>query len=93
MICSSGRATPGLAAAIDESFHIVISPAKMPATVVPSMFRLEMPSRLKITAIGEIQIGNSQGIVPASQLGKVLSSSSSFQYESEPVKEVAPSMN
>ena len=50
-----GSVTPGLVAAIFGSFHLVILPAKMPASGVGVELQvLSTPSTLKITAIGEM---------------------------------------
>ena len=94
VIARSGRATPGLSAAIAASFQLVIWLVKMPAMVAGLMLSESMPSRLKNTAIGEIHTGNSNTAPSAGeQLGCGVASSSSLNDESEPVKKVRPSSN
>lgn len=53
VMLASGRVAPALVAAIFGSFHLVILPAKMPATVSASSLRSFTPSTLKMTAIGD----------------------------------------
>ena len=46
LIVVSGSSTPELSAAIASSFHFVISPAKMPATVAGDRFSSSTSGRL-----------------------------------------------
>ena len=58
VIAVLGSVTPGLSAAIAESFHFVILPSKMLAmTGADSWSGLLRPDRLYETVIGEIRIG------------------------------------
>ena len=51
---ASGSVTPAFVAAIFGSFHLVILPEKMPATVSASSCRSFTPWTLKMIAIGEM---------------------------------------
>jgi hypothetical protein len=54
VIAESGSSTPSFCDAMASSFHVVISPAKMPAIVAASRFSVSTPGRLKATATGEM---------------------------------------
>ena len=49
-----GSSASGLSAAIAASSQVVICWSKMPAIVAGDRFRESTPSRLKVTAIGEM---------------------------------------
>ena len=53
-MAKSGRVAFGLVLTIAGSFHLVILPEKMPAMVSVSKVSSVTPSRLKMTAIGEM---------------------------------------
>ncbi len=58
VIAVLGRVTPGLSAAIAESFHFVILPEKMFAITGPdSCSGLLRPDRLYETVMGAIRMG------------------------------------
>ncbi len=54
VIAVAGSVASGFWSAIAGSFHVVISPAKIFASVSASRSSESTPSRLKITAIGEM---------------------------------------
>ena len=54
LIARSGRVAPELSAAMAGSFHFVMVPAKMPATVFASRFSESTPGTLKMIAMGEM---------------------------------------
>ena len=92
--CEVGQSTSGFVAAIAGSFQLVIVPAKMPAMVAGSRFSVSTPSRLKITAIGEMYSGSSTIVESGAHLAKPPAAiSSSLNARSEPAKSLAPSRN
>ena len=54
VIAVSGSVASGLSPAMAGSFQVVIAPVKMPAMVAGDRFSSSTPSRLKMTAIGEM---------------------------------------
>jgi len=92
VIAWSGRVASGFWSAMAGSFHFVIVPAKMPATVAGSRSSESTPSTLKITAIGEMYTGSSTMSVSGAHLANPPAAiSSSLNARSEPAKSLAPS--
>ena len=61
----SGRVTPALFAAIAGSFHFVILPRKMSATLAESSWSLGVSGRLKMTTTAPSAVGMWRILVPA----------------------------
>src|SRR3954452_10894196 len=87
-----GSLAPLFWAAIAGSFHLVILPEKILASVGASSCRPSTPSTLYTTAIGPITIGMLSACPPA-HLASALGCSSGFSAESEPPKSAVPAMN
>ena len=93
-MAASGSFASGLVFAIAGSFHLVIFPEKIPATVAGSRDSSVTPSTWKMTAIGEIYTGRFRALESAAQLANLPAPiSSSLNGRSEPAKFAAPAMN
>ena len=57
LISVSGRSASGLSALIAESFHFLMSPWKIPASVSAESCRSSTPERLYETVIGPATVG------------------------------------
>ena len=70
VIARSGSVASGFVAAIAGSFQLVIVPAKIPAIVAGSRLSSSTPSRLKMTAIGEMYSGSCRTVGVGSARGE-----------------------
>jgi hypothetical protein len=89
----AGSVTPGLSAAMAGSFHVVICRLKIRAMVEGAIWRESMPSRLKMTAIGEMYSGIWMTLSGPPQTCWAAGSSSSSSMASVPANWTAPAVN
>jgi hypothetical protein len=89
-----GSSTPSFSATIAGSFQVVIVPAKIPAMVAADMLRVSMPSRLKMTAMGEMYSGScTMPLSGAQEPQPAAAISSSSNARSLPAKSTPPARN